>query len=533
MFSRTADNQRFSPLDQINKQNVNGLQMVWSRGITAGTQENIPLVHDGVVFVAHPGDTGDVSIIQALDATNGNLIWQYERQLPEDIADYVSIATARVLSIYGDKIFYGSPDGYLVALGTSNGELHWEVKEHDYTKGTEHTTGPLVAGDKIVIARNCDTGPGLREECFIAGYDAMTGEQSWRFNVPAGSDEPGGDTWGGKDDGTRGCAPWGLPGGYNPRLNLVYWGVANSNPHTRYKRHDGNPFTVPLTAPAELYCNSTLALDVDTGRLAWYYQHVPGDDWDADWIHERILFTSVFNPDPDAVRWVNPNIQKGERREMLAGVGEGGGLWVLDAEDGEFLWATPFPFNVPEFHIADIEAETGKTIISRDTVLTHDGQVHDMICFSNIKGYYAMAYNPTNNSLYIPYHDACDKRTGALRTGNGHIREAFIRNGANSDDWVGLAKVNMETGHTDYIYTQRAPSNGAVLVTAGDLVFWGDMDRRFRALDADNGDVLWEGVVGGIIQNSTITYAVDGRQYVAIMTGDGFAHTSGKVGLVP
>ncbi|NNE37269.1 MAG: PQQ-binding-like beta-propeller repeat protein, partial [Gammaproteobacteria bacterium] len=139
MFSRTVDNQRFSPLDQINKQNVDGLQMVWSRGITAGTQENIPLVHDGVMFVGHPGDTGDVSIIQALDATNGNLIWQYERQLPDDITDYVSIATARVLSIYGDKVFYGTPDGYLVALGTCNGELHWEVKEHDYTKGTEHT----------------------------------------------------------------------------------------------------------------------------------------------------------------------------------------------------------------------------------------------------------------------------------------------------------------------------------------------------------------------------------------------------------
>jgi alcohol dehydrogenase (cytochrome c) len=535
MFSRTYDNQRFSPLDQINRDNVSDLKMVWARAVSPGVQETIPIVHKGIMYVAHPGAGAgnDVSIVQALDATNGDLIWEYRRDLPDDIGDYVSIGTARVLSMYRDKIFYGAPDGYLVALGADNGELHWEVMEHDYHNGTEHTTGPMVAGGMVVIARNCDTGPGLREECFIAGYDANTGVEAWRFNTPAGSNEPGGDTWGGKDDGTRGCAPWGLPGGYNPEQNLVYWGVANSNPHTRIKRHNGNPFAVPLMAPAELYCNSTLALDLNTGELKWYYQHVPGDDWDADWTHERVTFTSRFDPDPDAVRWINPNIRRGEERQMIAGVGEGGGLWVLDAVNGEFLWAMPFPFDTPAFHISDIDVDTGRTIISRDTVLTRDGEFHELICFANIRGYYPMAYHPGMNSLFIPYHDLCNNRTGALRVGNGHIRETFIRPGGDPDGWVGIARVNMETGEVNHLYTQDIPSNGAVLVTAADLVFWGDMDRRLKAIDAVNGEVLWEGIVGGIVQNSTITYAADGRQYIAVITGEGTAHTSGKIALVP
>ncbi len=143
-----------------------------------------------------------------------------------------------------------------------------------------------------------------------------------------------------------------------------------------------------------------------------------------------------------------------------------------------------------------------------------------------------MAYDPNRNSLYIPYHDACDRRTGALMTGNGHFMRGFIRTGPDADDWVGIAKVDMETGQIDRIYTQRAPSTGAVLLTAGDLIFWGDMNRRFRALDADNGEVMWETIVGGIVENSTITYSVDGRQYIAIITG-GRVDSIGKASMVP
>jgi alcohol dehydrogenase (cytochrome c) len=245
------------------------------------------------------------------------------------------------------------------------------------------------------------------------------------------------------------------------------------------------------------------------------------------------LFSSPFNPDPNLVKWSNPNVRRGEVRDMVATVGEPGGLWVMDRGTGEFLWGIPFPAqDTPLFHISDVNVNTGQTSISRDMVLTGDNQSHTM-CFSNVKGYYPMAYYPDENALYIPYHDVCYNRTSALATVNGHSRTTFIREGVDPNAWTGIAKVNMETGVIEPFHTQRNPTNGAVLATAGGLIFWGDMNRRFRAFDAGSGEILWETVVGGIVQNSTITYSVDGRQYVAVLTGDGVSHTSAKLALVP
>jgi alcohol dehydrogenase (cytochrome c) len=528
MHSRTYDNQRFSPLDQINRENVSELDMVWSRGLNPGTQETIPLVYNGIIYIAQTGAT-----VQALDATNGDLLWEYQRDLPNDVEDYIGINRTRTLSIRDDKVFYASPDGFMVALGSENGEIHWETQAHDYKSTTEYTSGPMIAGDKVITGRNCDPGPEGRYNCFIAAYDTVTGKEVWRFNVAAGDGEPGSETWGNKSDGSRTCSPWGLPGSYDPERNLVYWGVANPSPHTRIKRHDGHPFAVPLTTPSELYCNSTLALDADTGKLVWHYQHIPADDWDSDWTQERVLFTSKFDPDAKAVKWFNPNVRRGEVRDMVATVGEPGGLWVLDRGTGEFLWGIPFPaVDTPLFHISDVNVNTGQTSISRDTVLTGENQDHTL-CFSNTKGYYPMAYHPGENALYIPYHDVCYTRSSALSTINGHSRKTFIRPGVDPNAWTGIAKVNMETGRMEKFRAQRNPTNGAVLATAGDLIFWGDMNRRFRAFDASSGEILWETVVGGIVQNSTITYSVDGRQYVAILTGDGVSHTSAKLALVP
>ncbi len=528
MFSRTYDNQRFSPLNQINQQNVGQLQMAWSRGIGPGTQEAIPLVHDGIMYIGNPK-----GIVQALDATNGDLIWEYRRPMPDDVLDYIAIDRTRTLAIRGDKLFYASPEGFMVALGLGDGELHWETKSHDYKSTTEYTTGPSVAGDKVITGRNCDPGPEGRKNCFIAAYDAETGKEAWRFNVAAGDGEPGAETWGTKSDGSRTCSPWGNPSSYDPKRNLVYWGVANPSPHTRFLRHDGKPFEVPLTTPSELYCNSTLALDADTGKLAWYYQHIPADDWDSDWTQERVLFTSKFDPDPKAVKWFNPNVKRGEQRDMVATVGEPGGLWVMDRGTGEFLWGIPFPaVDEPLFHISDVDGKTGKVSVAKNTIVTKDGEQHT-ICFSNARGYFPVAYHPGENALYIPYHEECFTRTADSKNANGHVRKTFIRKGVDPNAWTGIAKVNMETGKMEKFHVQHNPTNGAVLATAGDLIFWGDMNRRFYAFDAKNGKILWESIVGGIVQSSTITYSVDGKQYVAILTGDGGPHTGGKLAHVP
>ncbi len=525
MFSRTYDNQRFSPLNQINRGNVSQLQLVWSHDMHPGTQENIPLVHDGVMFVANPK-----GIIQALDAADGKLLWEYRRPLPGDIEKYIrAVGRTRMLALYADRVYYASPDGYLVALDARSGEQRWETLVQDYKSQTQHTTGPFVVNGKVLTGRNCGN---TREYCFIAAHDAGSGDELWKFFTTAADGEPGGDTWGDMPNDRRLASPWGLPGGFDPEKNLVYWGTANPSPHTRIKRHDGDPFAVPLSAPSELFSNSTLALNPDTGELAWYYQHLPGDDWDSDYTHERILFRAAFDPDPDAVKWISPDIDEGERRDMLVTVGEPGGLWVLDGDSGDFLWATPFPYDTPDFHIADIDVRSGTTRISRDKILTRDGEQHTT-CFQNTKSYWPMAYHPGKNALYVPYHDACVTRTGNLMLNNGHSRVSHLREGADPDAFAGIAKVDMSTGRITHLHTQRNPGNGAVLLTAGELVFWGDMSGSFYAIDADAGEILWDASVTGIIQTSTITYAVDERQYVAILTGDGLSGTYGPLAIVP
>jgi alcohol dehydrogenase (cytochrome c) len=298
------------------------------------------------------------------------------------------------------------------------------------------------------------------------------------------------------------------------------------------KRHAGNPDAISRSAPAELYSNSTLALNADTGRLAWYYQHLPGDDWDSDHTQERILLRTRVHPDPNVVKWINPTIPRGEERDVVVQVGEPGGLWMLDRSNGQFLWAMPFPYDTPHFHISKIDVHTGKTYINWDLVLKKDGD-EQTVCYLNTKGYWPMAYHPAKNSLYIPYHDQCFERTGDVASDTGHQRKGILRPGSDPNAFAGIAKVNMATGQVERFYTQRFPGNGAILATAGNLIFWGDMNRRFRAFDADSGKVLWETIIGGITQTSTITYAVNGRQYVAVLTGQGSSGTSGPLSQVP
>ena len=504
MFSRTYDAQRFSTLDQIDSGNVDGLRMVWSRGLGAGASESIPIVRQGVLYTVHPG-----AIVQALDATNGNLIWQYERELENPAA--ASTARTKNLAIYEDLVFYTAPDSYVVALDVRSGRVRWET----LAGGGTHTSGPIVVEGKVITGRGCST----RADCFIAAHDAETGEEVWRFHTTQAPGEGGDDSWGNVPVEDRVASTWGLPGSYDPERRLIYWGIANPTPYTRMERHGGNPDEIARTAPADLYSNSTVALDPDTGELVWYYQHNPGEDWDLDYTNERTLVRTRFDPDPEAVKWINPNIPRGEERSIAVSVGEPGGLWALDAVTGEFLWATPFPFDVPEFHIADIDVETGNSYPNFDLGFREPGERH-LVCFHNTRSYWATAYHPGTNSLYVPYLDNCLDMTAAGPDGPER-RLSVPRPGADVDEIAGLAKVNMTTGRIELIYSGPAPSNGAVLATAGNLVFWGDLDRRFRAFDAETGSILWESILGGSIQNSTITYAVNGRQYVAVMTGEG------------
>ncbi|HWP83985.1 MAG TPA: PQQ-binding-like beta-propeller repeat protein, partial [Terriglobia bacterium] len=290
---------------------------------------------------------------------------------------------------------------------------------------------------------------------------------------------------------------------------------------------------VSQSAPANAYSNSTVAIQAATGKLAWYYQHLPGDDWDSDHAHERVLVRTAVNPDPAAVKWINPRIRRGEQRDIVVSVGEPGGLWALDRGTGEFLWATPFPYDVPDFHISRVDPETGKTYINWDKVFKKDGD-KSLICFFNTRSYWPTAYHPGTNSLYVPYIDSCLTMTADTSSEEGYRdRRGMLRPGVDPRKAAGIAKINLETGRIERFYEGPVPGNGAMLTTAGGLVFWGDINRRLRAFDAESGKILWETILGGVISVSTITYAVNGKQYIAVMTGDGQSGTRGLFSQVP
>jgi len=507
MYSRTYDAQRFSPLSQINKQNVGQLRMAWSRGLPQGNTEGIPIVHDGVIYLVAPG-----AVVQALDGATGEQLWQYQRKVPANVATQ---ARTKTIAMYQDVVLYTAPDGFVVGLDARTGELRWETKAGE----AQQTSGPIVVEGNVITGRACAQ---TRDSCFIAAHDALTGKEVWKFyNVP-GPGQPGNETWNNPSTMEKNMAStWGLPGTYDPQRKMLYWGIANAMPNTRAARHDGNPDAIPRTAPADLYSNSTVALDPKTGKLAWYYQHLPGDDWDEDYTHERTLLRAAFNPDPKFVKWINPDVKRGEQRDMAVMVGEGGGIFALDRGNGQFLWATPFPFDTPNFLISNIDGKTGKTEINWDLVLKQPGENH-IICFFNTRSYWPTAYSPNTNSLYVSYIDNCLNMTRASDKG-GERRTATQRPDGNPDELTGLAKINLSTGEIMRFNVGRSPSTGAVLATAGNLIFHGDVNRRFRAFDAQTGKQLWESILGGPISVSTITYAINGKQYVAVITGDNLA----------
>ena len=411
MYSRTYDAQRFSPLAQINRDNVGSLQRAWSKPLPAGPLEIVPLVRRGVMYLTTPGGRDGGSRVVALNAATGETLWEY---VPPDLAS----SRIKALAIYDDMIYYTAPapngePNPVIALDAATGAVRWQTPVTIET----HTAGAIVVEGNVISGRACNTA---RSNCYIAAHDALTGNETWRFYTSPGAGEPGDDSWGGKPVDERRAAAWGLPGSYDPVRRLLYWGIANPMPNTRADRHGGNVDAISRHAPADLYSNSTVALNPDTGELVWHYQHLPGDDWDMDINEEKTLIRTVVAPDPAHVKWINPNVTPGIERDVAITVGEGGGVWVNDRATGEFLWAMPFPYDTPHFILSGIDVQTGIAHINSALLLDEPGKT-SLVCYWNARSFWPTAYSPKLNSLYVPYIDHCLSMT-RLSRGRGYAR---------------------------------------------------------------------------------------------------------------
>ena len=522
-FSRTLDAQRFSPLSQITNTNVSKLALRFSRALGNGMNYTIPLVHEGVLFL-----TTTSAGVMALDATTGDPLWEYQRKYSNPAMSRQ--ARAKTMALYEDMVYYLPPDNTLVALDAKTGALRWEA-----ALGRRGNSGGMIAANgKIITNGNCVSGP--RDSCYISAHDARTGKELWKFNTVQEKDPVTGlDSWAGVPLDKRLASPWGLPGSYDAATNTLYFGIANPMPTTRGERHGGES-GVGTAAPTDLYSNSTVALDADTGALKWYYQHLPGDDWDLDMNEERTLIHTKVSPDPKHVKWISPKTKAGEERDVVVNVGEGGGVWMLDRKSGEFLWSAPFPFDVPNYFLSNIDVNTGKTFINQSLIVRKPGEEH-IVCYFNTRSFWPTAYSPQNNSLYVPYVRNClDIAAANPATKTREKRVGSAEPGVPENELNGLARINLETGEITHWPMGRYPTNSAMLTTAGNLVFWGDLNNHYRAMDAASGKVLWETTLGGPIAMSNITYAVDGQQYVAVIAGQTLAFqtlTTGGMGPIP
>ena len=500
MWRRTLDGWGYSPLDQITRDNVGDLRMVWTRALTRGSQQGTPLAYDGVLYMPNPRD-----VIQAIDAVTGDLRWEHRREVPENGGRGLA-SNNRNVAIYDNLIIDTSIDDHVFALDAVTGEMVWETEILDYTTNRAlQSSGPIIANGKVISGRSCVT----RESCVITAHDARTGVELWRRHTIPAPGEPGGETWGDVAlEDRRHVGAWMVPS-FDPELNLIYIGTSVTSPAPK--------FMLGGVENKHLYHNSTLALDADTGEIVWYYQHL-NDHWDLDHPFERILVDTAVTPDRAAVDWINPRLRPGEVRKVVTGIpGKTGVVYTLDRETGEFLWATP---TVTQNVISHIDGATGAVTENSEVVFSTLGQ-EVLACpsWAGGKDWEAGAYSPLTNTMYMPLRSTCARVLSTMDGGLAIYRLASRLQLAPGTEQQGSVRaISAETGRTNWLHEQRAGTTSLV-ATGGGLVFGGDVNGRVRAFDQETGDVLWEINLGSAITGFPISYAVDGRQYVAFSTG--------------
>jgi alcohol dehydrogenase (cytochrome c) len=500
-WRRTTDSHAFSPLNQINRNNVSQLKQTWTRGIGSGTgnHEGTPLVYSGVMYIPNPGDH-----IMAVDAKTGDLLWEYTRAGRG--------GTNRNMAIWGTTLIDASRDNQMYAVDARTGKLVWETVVFDPKLPVNASSGPIIANGKVIEGRQCQ--PGAKSDgCVVTAHDARTGKELWRTRTIPRPGEPGDETWGDVPLEERfHVGTWMVPS-YDPVLNLVLVGTSVTIPAPK--------FLLGGNDKEHLYHNSTLAINADTGKIVWHYQHVV-DHWDLDHPFERLLVETAVAPDPKEVPWINPRIKPGERRLVVTGIpGKTGLVYTLDRRTGEFLWARPTVFqNV----ISKIDGATGKAIVNPETLFTA-GDQERFVCPSATggKNWPAGAYSPQINVMFYPLQNTCmNARTTIAKrdpTGRGVYGLSMPVQLAPGTQNIGAVyAISVETGRTLWKYEQRAGMLSLV-ATAGGLVFGGDANGRFMAFDERDGKILWETNLGSPVSGYPISFSVDGKQYIAVNTG--------------
>ncbi len=489
-WRRTLDGQGYSPLRQINRDTVADLKLAWVMTMKEGSNQVTPLVHNGIMYLTHPGN-----VIQAVAADSGELIWEYGYTFPE--ASRTLGGPVRNIAIYGDKLYMATYDAAIVAVDARTGREVWRTPKADYEQGYTHTAGPII-GDGVVLSGINGCEWYKEDGCFITGHDADTGEELWRTSTIALPGTPGGDTWAGLPAEMRAGGDSWIAGSYDPDLKLFILGTSQAKPWVAASRG-------MAVADAALYTNSTLALRPDTGELAWYFQHIPGETIDMEVGFERVLI------DVD-----------GKKRVFT--IGKDGLLWQLDRATGEYVSVAE---TLPQTIYAEIDKVRGVVRYRDDIVAAGVGDTIEA-CPGIYGGHnwQASAYSPETGNLIIPLHQLCSDMIGrevAQEPGSGgYGADSRTYEMPGVDGMLGrLAAWDVRSMRETWVHQQRAMFLTGALTTGGGLVFIGDLDRYFKAFDVKTGKQQWQTRLGAPLHGYPITYSVAGKQYLAVPTGIG------------
>src|ERR1700682_507089 len=479
MYSGDYSGRRFSALDQINTANARTLVPKWVyQTATTGKFETTPLVVDGVLY-----GTGVDDHAYALDARTGRPIWQYQRALPGDVRPCCGRVN-RGVALLGDKVFLGTLDAHVIALDAKTGNLRWDVVAVDYRKGYTFTLAPLAIKNLVIVGVS---GGEYGISGFIDAYDANTGARKWRFNTIPGPGEPGHDSWEGESWKTGGAPAW-ITGVYEPTTNTTYWTTGNPSPSNRGAARGGD----------NLYSNCLLALDPDSGKLKWHFQFTKHDehDWDA---------TQV------------PVMIEDGGKHLIVQANRNGFYYVIDRSTGKLISATPYA-KITWSSTKDAE---GRPAADQDSSPTLEGRA---VCpgAAGATNWVSPTYDPQTTRFYVTAREQCDIFSTApqpYEEGHAYYGSAYFPNDETEPFWGALRAIEPRSGNLKGEYKHPSPTWSGVLSTAGGLVFTGDAEGNFIALDAASGKVLWHFQTGASIYSSPMSFAIEGKQYVGVASG--------------